>query len=86
MTGQVQWQTRPSRRGSDAHWLVDVATQAKLPALAESARSAFVHGMSATLWTCCAIAALGLVLALAFLPRRTGVAEPEPEEVATIGL
>lgn len=63
---------------------VAVAAQAKLPALAESARNAFVHGMNATLWTCCAVAALGLVLALAFLPRRTVSVESEPEEVATI--
>ncbi|MEV5965301.1 DHA2 family efflux MFS transporter permease subunit [Kribbella sp. NPDC051952] len=65
---------------------VAIAAQAKLPALAESARNAFVHGMSATLWTCAAVATLGLVLALAFLPRRTTIAEPEPEEVATIAL
>ncbi len=64
---------------------VAVAAQAKLPALAESARNAFVHGMNATLWTCCAVAVLGLVLALAFLPRRPGSVENEPTEVATIG-
>jgi EmrB/QacA subfamily drug resistance transporter len=64
---------------------VAVATQAKLPALAESARNAFVHGMNATLWTCCAVAALGLVLALAFLPRRRVSVDSDPAEVATIG-
>ena len=64
---------------------VAVAAQAKLPALAESARNAFVHGMNATLWTCCAVAALGLVLALVFLPRRSVSVESEPKEVATIG-
>jgi hypothetical protein len=55
------------------------------PALARSAREAFVHGMSITLWVCCGIALAGLVLGLAFLPRRTGVPAPDPEEVATIG-
>jgi EmrB/QacA subfamily drug resistance transporter len=63
---------------------VAVAAQAKLPALAESARNAFVHGMNATLWTCCAVAALGLVLALAFLPRKSVPVESDPEELATI--
>jgi EmrB/QacA subfamily drug resistance transporter len=56
------------------------------PSLVRSAREAFVHGMNATLWTCCAVAALGLVLTVVFLPRRTGVAEPEAPEVATIGI
>ena len=64
---------------------VAVAAQAKLPALAESARNAFVHGMTATLWTCSAVAALGLVLALAFLPRRSVSVESDSEEVVTIG-
>ena len=64
---------------------VAIAAQAKLPALAESARSAFVHGLSATLWTCSAIAAVGLVLALAFLLRRPVSTETEVPEVATIG-
>ena len=55
--------------------------------MAESAREAFVHGMNVTLWTCCAVAALGLVLALAFLPRRTGrLPTPSRAEVATIGV
>jgi len=64
---------------------VAVAAQANLPALAESARNAFVHGMTATLWTCSAVAALGLVLALAFLPRRSVSVESDSEEVVTIG-
>ena len=65
---------------------VAIAAQTNSPTLAASAREAFVHGMNATLWTCCAVAALGLVLTIAFLPRRTGVAAPEPAEVATIGV
>ncbi len=65
---------------------VAIAAHTNSPTLATSAREAFVHGMNATLWTCCAVAALGLVLAVAFLPRRTGVGAPEPAEVATIGV
>lgn len=65
---------------------VAIAAQTNSPTVAASAREAFVHGMNATLWTCCAVAALGLVLTVAFLPRRTGIAAPEPAEVATIGV
>ncbi|WP_202867609.1 DHA2 family efflux MFS transporter permease subunit [Kribbella pittospori] len=63
---------------------VAIAAHTNAPALAESAREAFVHGMSATLWTCSGIAAVGFVLALAFLPGSRGSVEPEPAEVATI--
>jgi MFS transporter, DHA2 family, multidrug resistance protein len=55
------------------------------PALVRSAREAFVHGMGLTLWVCSGIALVAIALALAFLPRRTGVPDPKPEEVATIG-
>ena len=55
------------------------------PGLVQSAREAFVHGMSITLWVCSGIAVVALVLALAFLPRRTSIADTEPSEVATIG-
>jgi len=48
---------------------VAIAAQSNSPALAESARSAFVQGMNATLWTSCGVALLGLVLAVVFLPR-----------------
>jgi EmrB/QacA subfamily drug resistance transporter len=56
------------------------------PALTRSAREAFVHGMDITLWVCSGLALVGIVLALAFLPRRTAPSEPEQQEVATIGL
>lgn len=55
------------------------------PALTRSAREAFVHGMDITLWVCSGLALVGIVLALAFLPRRSSPAEPEQQEVATIG-
>lgn len=56
------------------------------PALVRSAREAFVHGLGLTLWVCSGIAVAALALALAFLPRRTGITDPKPEEVATIGV
>ena len=40
--------------------------------------------MDATLWTSCVVAGLGLVLALAFLPRRSVSAETESAEVVTM--
>ena len=46
---------------------------------------AFVHGMDITLWVCSGLALVAIVLALALLPRRTEVADAEPEKVATIG-
>jgi EmrB/QacA subfamily drug resistance transporter len=68
-----------------------IAGQLGSPALAESAREAFVHAMHATLWTASAVALLALVLAAAFLPRGgkddtdTGATVEPPREVATIG-
>jgi DHA2 family multidrug resistance protein-like MFS transporter len=77
---------------------VAIASRTNSAELARSARTAFVHGMDATLWTCCAVAVLGLVVALVFLPRGrplptdAAVTDPAavsagtgPEEVATIG-
>jgi EmrB/QacA subfamily drug resistance transporter len=50
------------------------------PEVADSARHAFVHGMDLTLLTSAGVAALALVLTLAFLPAgRTGT-PPEPSE------
>lgn len=71
---------------------VAIAAQANSPALAESARSAFVHGMDATLWTSCGVALIGLVLAVVFLPRgrrpedapAAVSADDGPREVVTI--
>ncbi len=68
-------------RGSASAALA-VAEQLRLPELAESARAAFLHGMASTLWTCAAIAGLGGVLALVFLPGRSAKAEQErPQSV-----
>ncbi|TCO47206.1 EmrB/QacA subfamily drug resistance transporter [Kribbella antiqua] len=64
---------------------VAVATKVGSPSLTESARNAFVHGMNSTLWTCCAVAVLGLLLAIAYLPRRSAVSVADgTAEVVTI--
>jgi DHA2 family multidrug resistance protein-like MFS transporter len=52
------------------------------PGLTRSAQAAFVNGMDVTLWACSGLAVVSIVLALAFLPRRTAVAD---QEVVTIG-
>jgi MFS transporter, DHA2 family, multidrug resistance protein len=49
--------------------------------LLDSVRSAFVNGMDSMLWVCAGVAAVGIVLALAFLPRRAAAAAPlDPAE------
>ncbi|TCN40101.1 EmrB/QacA subfamily drug resistance transporter [Kribbella orskensis] len=64
---------------------VAIAAKTGSSSLAQSAREAFVHGMNATLWTCCAVSVLGLLLAVAYLPRRSAVSVDEgPAEVVTI--
>lgn len=57
---------------------VAVAHEVGSPALAESARSAFLHGMDLTLWTSAGVALLGLALTIAYLPRRDAPVRPEP--------
>jgi Na+/melibiose symporter-like transporter len=52
---------------------VAVADQRGSAALLGSVRSAFIHGMDQLLWACAGLAVVGMLLALAFLPRR---AEP----------
>jgi hypothetical protein len=52
-----------------------VAGKLGSPALLDTVRTAFVHGMSAMLWTCGGIAVGCAVLALLFLPRRAAAAE-----------
>jgi MFS transporter, DHA2 family, multidrug resistance protein len=47
-----------------------------VPLLAE-VRTAFIHGMDLMLWTCGGIAVVSALLALAFLPRRSGPPWPE---------
>lgn len=46
-----------------------VAHQLRAPALLHDIRDAFVHGMDQMLWVSVALAALGVVLAVLFLPR-----------------
>ncbi|HEU5423025.1 MAG TPA: MFS transporter [Nitrolancea sp.] len=57
---------------------VAVARQLGSPALLDSARAAFTHGMDVALLVSAAIAAAGCLLALLFLPHRGG-ALPQPE-------
>ena len=63
---------------------VAVAKQLGSSALLDEVRSAFIHGMDIMLWTCCGIAVASALLALAFLPRRSGQAQPAlaPEAAA----
>src|SRR5215831_13568690 len=51
---------------------VAVAEQLGSTALLDEVRSAFIHGMDLMLWTCGGIAVVSALLALAFLPRRSG--------------
>jgi EmrB/QacA subfamily drug resistance transporter len=60
---------------------VEVAHQLGSAALLLSVRTAFVHGMDLLLLVCGGIAVVGVVLTLAFLPRRAA-AGTEPEELA----
>jgi hypothetical protein len=62
---------------------VAVAHKLGSPALLDTVRTAFVHGMSGMLWTCCGIAVGCAILALLFLPRRTATAEPAGEAAPT---
>ena len=63
---------------------VAVAKQLGSSALLDEVRSAFIHGMDIMLWSCCGIAVASALLALAFLPRRSGQAQPAlaPEAAA----
>jgi len=60
---------------------VAVARQLGSTALLDDVRAAFIHGMDIMLWTCGGIALASALLALAFLPHRTGSAA-EPEQAA----
>jgi DHA2 family multidrug resistance protein-like MFS transporter len=60
---------------------VAVAQQLGSAALLGAVRAAFVHGMDTLLWACAGLAVAGVMLALAFLPRRAApraAAEPQP--------
>jgi predicted MFS family arabinose efflux permease len=56
---------------------IAVARKLGSPALLDSVRSAFVHGISLMLWVSAGLAAVAVVLALLFLPWRA-TAAPEP--------
>src|SRR6266542_3778777 len=69
---------------------VAVAHQLGAAALLGTVRAAFVHGMDLLLWTCGGIAVAGVVLALAFLPRRAAAAAdagtaPSGDEIVVPG-
>jgi DHA2 family multidrug resistance protein-like MFS transporter len=65
---------------------VAVAHQLGSAALFATVRTAFVHGMDIMLAVCCAIAVAGIVLSLAFLPRRSEPVESaEPSAAAPAG-
>jgi EmrB/QacA subfamily drug resistance transporter len=56
-----------------------VAHQLDSPALLHSLQSAFIEGMDAMLWVCGTVAAVGVVLALRFLPRQRSAPVPHAE-------
>ncbi|MBB6672064.1 DHA2 family efflux MFS transporter permease subunit [Cohnella nanjingensis] len=62
---------------------VAVAHQIDSPALLASVRSSFVHGMGAMLWICGAVAALGIILTLVFLPRYAAREKAPETELTT---
>jgi DHA2 family multidrug resistance protein-like MFS transporter len=63
---------------------VAVAHQLGSAALLDSVRAAFVHGMDTLLWTCGGLAVAGVMLALAFLPRRAATVEaPQTQPAAS---
>jgi len=63
-------------RGSVAGGVAVARKLGSVPLLAE-VRTAFIHGMDIMLWTCGGIAVASALLALAFLPRRSGPPRPE---------
>jgi hypothetical protein len=65
---------------------VAAARELGSPALLDTVRNSFVHGMSAMLWTCGGIAVGCAVLALLFLPRRITPAEPAGQAAPTATL
>jgi MFS transporter, DHA2 family, multidrug resistance protein len=56
-----------------------VASQLGSPSLLDSVQSAYIVGMETMLWVCAAVAALGAVLALRFLPRKGAASAPVGE-------
>lgn len=64
---------------------VAVARRLGSASLLDSVQAAFVHGMDGMLWVCAAIAVVGMVLALIFLPGRAAAAATPPPEPARVG-
>ena len=63
---------------------IEVAGRLPAPDLADSVRSAFVDGMSATLWICAGVAALSALVAW-LMPAVSGTPRPEvPEDPAEV--
>lgn len=67
----------PSAAAEAARDSASAAVAIGSPDLTRSARAAFVDGMDVTLWACSGLAVVSIVLALAFLPRRTQATAPE---------
>jgi DHA2 family multidrug resistance protein-like MFS transporter len=63
---------------------VAAAQQLGSASLLDAVRAAFVDGMDVMLWVCVAVAVAGVMLALVFLPRRTGAAEAPPAKPAAL--
>ncbi|MET9258051.1 DHA2 family efflux MFS transporter permease subunit [Streptomyces sp. NPDC048182] len=57
-----------------------VARAVKSPSLAESVKSAFVHGLDVVLVVSGALGLVGVLLAVVWLPRHVGQSAPEPAE------
>ncbi len=64
---------------------VDVALHLHSPALLDSVRAAFSHGLDVMLAVCAGIAGLSALLALAFLPRRARAGGRPVDEAVTAG-
>jgi DHA2 family multidrug resistance protein-like MFS transporter len=64
---------------------VAVAERLGSPTLLAEVRAAFIHGMDLMLWTCAGIAIASALLALAFLPRRTGPGGGAPQAPGMAG-
>jgi DHA2 family multidrug resistance protein-like MFS transporter len=66
-----------------------VAARLGSPALLADVRAAFVHGMDDMLWACGAVAVVGLVVGVSFLPGRADPARSDPggteQERARVG-
>jgi DHA2 family multidrug resistance protein-like MFS transporter len=57
---------------------VEAAHALRLASLLDAVRTAFTHGLDSMLWVCAGIAVASALLALAFLPRRSGAVAAPP--------